>query len=770
MRILLSALILTICAITLGPHESFAQDTERDTSLRGSPRSEENLASQPSHDPRYGAHLVDDGWVHFGVFAPRATAINVLLFAEPDALLPQHVIPMIQAGSDWRIQVRGEQIGHGTFYLYQANGPHEVSPSNQYGVMFNEHFYLSDPYAYQTQNVTFSRLFSETPHTSITAPIYTGGGKSVVYDHQKNVTPGHLPIPPEDLIVYELHVQDYTARIQSLDPSKRGTYVGLATGGLTTPGGLTAGIDHLVELGVTAVELMPVMEYDEETGNVEGRLNHWGYMTTNFFAPEARYAATPGNHVMELKHLIKAFHDRGIAVFLDGVYNHTAEQSPWLDTPANRLAAKYYNFRGLSNTEVYRATGEGRFYFNNSGTGNDVTFQGPNGTYPKRLVTDSLAFWHAVYGVDGFRFDLARILADGSDNAADWVDNDPRFAATHLHAEPWDLGGAWFDFMDNFGWNHTNNRWAKWIGKYRDHIRRFSASNMRNRHAFKQLIEGYGVVSDEGGSPASTKPWRSINFLAVHDGYTLRDCVFFTDAGGSHNCWDSGHDENLRREREKLLLGILLTSQGVPLLLQGDEFGRTKANALSQADAHNTYNYESSEGEESINHVNWIDWRLKDGDTTESPHGPRYGKELFHWTKDLISLRKQWSHFTRRDFPEYVQEAWNGGANAGSANDGKFSYAWEGPEEGEPTQLSVIWWGMGDEPDLMVIYNEHFEDLTVNNLSDWSQGDWKILARSWFGEDADVCELSHWESQCDPAEREITIKGRSMAILLSDND
>ena len=277
-------------------------------------------------------------------------------------------------------------------------------------------------------------------------------------------------------------------------------------------------------------------------------------------------------------------------------------------------------------------------------------------------------------------------------------------------------------------------------------------------------------MSDTIGPAASTKPWRSINFLAVHDGYTQRDCVFFTDNDGSHNCWDSGGDEDLRREREKLVMGILLTSQGVPLLLQGDEFGRTKSQALSQAEAHNTYNYESSEGNQTINNVNWIDWELKDGDNGESPNGPTYGNELFHWTKDLIKLRKQWSHFRRKDFTEFVSEAQNGGSNAGAANNGRFSYVWEGPNDGEPTQLAVIWWGKTGEPDLMLIYNEHFNQLTIDNLNDWSQGDWKILARSWFGDDSDVCNLDQWETQCEPAGSTINVNGRSMAILISNNN
>jgi glycogen operon protein len=721
---------------------------------------------QDSARTEYGAHIDSQGGVHFGVFAPNATEVSLLLYDESDAKEPKHVIPMKRHGDNWRVRVKGPGIGHGLLYMFRAEGARDVSLSDQYGLMFNAAYPLNDPYAYDTQDVTFSTVFSSSPHVDAQQSRYAGGGKSIVYDHGEDPDPGHVAVAKEDLIVYELHVQDYTARLPSLDPSKRGAYVGLATSGLKTPGGLAAGIDHLVELGVTAVELMPVMEYDQETGNAPGRLNHWGYMTTNFFAPETRYASEPGKDVIELKQLIKAFHDNGIAVIIDVVYNHTGEGSPFeMD---DKLAAKYYNFRGLCNTRVYKSTEDGMFYFNNTGTGNDVNFSGPDDRFTKRWTTESLEMWHKVYGVDGFRFDLARILADGSHGAADWVDNDDDFLPAHLHAEPWDLGNAWFDFMDNYGYGHHNNRWAKWVGKYRDNIRHFSKSTLMKRSVFKRLIEGRG--DNGGGGPASTKPWRSVNFVAVHDGYTMRDSVFFTDDGGSHNCWDSGGDENLRRERQKLTMGIVMTSQGVPLILQGDEFGRTKAGALSQAEAHNTYNYESTSGASSINHVNWIDWRLKDGDNSQSPQGPKYGKELFHWTRDLIRLRKKWTHFRQSDFRSFAAQAFDGGADAGPKNDGKFSYSFEGPEDGQASQLAVIWWGKPNEPDLMVIYNENDQPLKVGNLADWSQGDWKIVARSWFGDQFDFADLENWGQSGVEAGNSIEIKGRSMAILLSDND
>jgi glycogen operon protein len=477
-------------------------------------------------------------------------------------------------------------------------------------------------------------------------------------------------------------------------------------------------------------------------------------MTTNFFAPEVRYASKPGKEVIELKQLMQAFHGRGIAVFMDVVYNHTAEGS-WVQD--GRLADKCYNLCD-NIPEIYHKGANGGFA-NNSGTGNDIDFSGGD-RFTKRLVRDSLAMWYATYGIDGFRFDLARVLADGSADAAAWVDRDPRFGRALLHAEPWDMGGQWWNFMDSAEWDWSNNRWAKWVGKYRDDARLFAKSDLRNPGVLKQLIEGRGAVPDSN-APASSKPWRSINFVAIHDGYTLRDCMVFNDNDGSHNCWDSNGDEDLRRKREKLLLGLLLTSNGVPLLQEGDEFGRTKSGA-GQGGARNSWDQESASGEAAVNAVNWIDWSLKDGSTTGSPNAPSYGQELSEWTRGLIALRKRWTHFRRPDFADYAR---NPRSRPGDpANDGHLSYAWEGPAAGAPSQVAAIWWGRPNEPDLMVIYNENWAPFTVTNLSDWSRQPWKVLARSWRPRGEDLCTMSDWTA-CSDAGRAFAIEGRSMAIL-----
>lgn len=721
------------------------------------------LESARSGETRYGAHLGAGRWLHFVVHAPQASTVNLLLYDRATARQPKHRLPMRKEGDDWKLKVRDKTLGPGSYYMYQATGPSDVSVDKPYGSLFNGNLILNDPYAYLTDNVNYAEFFTGNPFVDLAAPVYGGGGKSRVYAHERDLFPGHVNIAAQDLILYELHIQDFTATLSGLPPGEPGTYRGLTRVGLKTPGGLAAGLDHLVELGVNAVELMPVMEYDEQTGNETGRLNHWGYMTTNFFAPEARYASKPGQQVVELKDLVRALHARGIAVFMDVVYNHTAEGSPWSNKDQPRLAAKCFNVMCLTTREIYRSTADQRYYRNDTGTGNDLDFSSGE-RFSKRLVRDSLAMWHQIYGIDGFRFDLARILADGSTDAADWVDNDPRYASAHLHAEPWDMGGQWWNFMDDAQqWSADNNRWAKWVGRYRDKIRRFSKSDLRNAAEFKQLIEGRGAIGEGVGPAASSRPWRSINFLAVHDGYTLRDCTWFNDNDGSQNCWDSGGDEETRRVRQKLLLGVLLTSQGVPLILQGDEFGQSKAGAFSQEGARNSYNYESANGDQAINRVNWLDWRLKDGDNSATPSGPRYGRELFDWTRRLIALRKQWSHFRRSDFASYSH---------GSADNraGTYTYLWEGPAGGEPTQLGVAWWGKAGEPDLLVIYNENPQEFTVDNLNDWSRGGWKILARSWLPAGDDFCAIDDWQHHCPDAGSAITVGGRGMAILVSDKD
>ena len=231
---------------------------------------------QDTTEIRYGAHI-EGAWINFDVFSPDATQVNLLLYATANATLPDQIVPMKKDGNDWRVRIRGRGVAAGLLYMYQAQGPLDLEPDAEYGQMFNPNYPLSDPYAYDTQDVTYSTVFAFTPFVKGTVSCYAGGGKSIVYDHSKDAQPDHVKIAPQNLIIYELHVQDYTARIAALDPSRRGTYLGLATSGLKTPQGSSAGIDHLVELGVNAVELMPVIRSCSDVHPIDGQCDAIGY-------------------------------------------------------------------------------------------------------------------------------------------------------------------------------------------------------------------------------------------------------------------------------------------------------------------------------------------------------------------------------------------------------------------------------------------------------------------------------------------------------------
>jgi pullulanase/glycogen debranching enzyme len=185
-----------------------------------------------SDNPEYGARINHDGWINFALYSPGASAVNLLLYAAPDAKSPWRVIPMQRNGDDWRIRIRGGEAKPGLHYMYQAKGARELSLARQYGAMFNEEYPLNDPYAFQTEGVSYSRVFAATPFADNTASVYAGGGKSIVYDHSRDPFPGHVRVDPENLIIYELHIQDYTARLDGLPKEQRGSFVGLAQGGL----------------------------------------------------------------------------------------------------------------------------------------------------------------------------------------------------------------------------------------------------------------------------------------------------------------------------------------------------------------------------------------------------------------------------------------------------------------------------------------------------------------------------------------------------------
>lgn len=582
----------------------------------------------------FGANLVPGG-VNFSIFSSYATSCTLVLF-EKHAKEPLVEIPFpeeFRIGNVYCMTVFGidyENLEYG----YRMDGPNNF----QEGHWFDTSKIVMDPYA---KVIGGRDVWGVTPDWN---DIYHHRGR-IVFDDFDWEGDRPLEIPPEDQIIYEMHVRSFTRDASSgVKEKHQGTFAGLRDK-----------IPYLKELGVNAIELMPIYEFDEfensrpnpETG--ETLFNYWGYSTVGFFAPKAGYAATGkfGMQVDELKTLIKELHKNGIEVILDVVFNHTAEGNERGPT---------ISFRGIDNKTYYMLTPEG-YYYNFSGTGNTLNCNNP---VVRGIVLDCLRYWASEYHIDGFRFDLAAIL--GRDPWGAPLANpplleslafDPILAKCKLIAEAWDAGGLY-----QVGSFPAYGRWAEWNGKYRDGIRKF--------------LKGDGSIGDVAqriqGSPdlyawSGRAPATSINFITAHDGFTLMDMVSYdgkhNDANGennndgtndndSWNCgWEGPTDDiginTLRRRQIKNALAILMVSQGVPMILMGDEMGRTKHGN------NNTYCHD--------NQLNWLDWNLLEKN-----------KDLFDFSKNCIAFRKahpvlrnQW-HFQNRDYmgSGYADITWHG--------------------------------------------------------------------------------------------------------------
>jgi isoamylase len=553
----------------------------------------------------FGVTLVPGG-VNFSIFSSHAQACTLVLFekhaTEPFAEIPfpdefrlGNVFSMVVFDLDY------ENLEYG----YRIEGI--FNP--QAGHWFDPTKILSDPYA----KVLGGRdCWGLTPDWE---NVYQHRSR-IVFDDFDWEEDRPLEIPPQDLIIYEMHVRGFTRHPSS---------------GVKHPGTFAAirqKIPYLQELGINAIELMPIYEFDEfensrihpETGEL--LLNYWGYSPVGFFAPKAGYAATGklGMQVDELKALIKDLHRHGIEVILDVVFNHTAEGNEKGPT---------ISFRGLDNQTYYMLTPDG-YYFNFSGTGNTLNCNNP---IVRNLVLDCLRYWASEYHIDGFRFDLATIL--GRDPWGKPLANpplleslafDPILAKCKLIAEAWDAGGLY-----QVGSFPAFGRWAEWNGKYRDCLRRFLKGDAGCVGEIAQRIQGSPDLYAASGRSPST----SINFITAHDGFTLADLFSFNhkhneangennqDGGDDNYSWNCGvegetADQNILNLRLRLMknaIAILFLSQGVPMLLMGDEMGRT------QQGNNNTYCHD--------NPLNWLDWTFLEKNA-----------DLFNFVKRCIAFRR----------------------------------------------------------------------------------------------------------------------------------
>ena len=427
-----------------------------------------------------------------------------------------------------------------------------------------------------------------------------------------------------DTVIYEAHVKGLTMRHPDVPEDIRGTYAGIAH---------PATIAHLKSLGVTAIELMPVHQFVQDTTLVDkGLANYWGYNTIGFFAPHNAYSASGqrGQQVQEFKSMVKALHEADIEVILDVVYNHTAE--------GNHLGPTLC-FRGIDNNAYYRLVDEDRtYYYDTTGTGNTLLMRHP---HVLQLIMDSLRYWVTEMHVDGFRFDLASSLArqfhevDRLSAFFDLVQQDPVVSQVKLIAEPWDIGEGGYQ-VGNFP-----PLWTEWNGKYRDTVRDYWRGESSTLADFASRITGSSDLYEHSGR----KPIASINFVTAHDGFTMRDLVSYNEKhneangedgndGESHNrSWNCGAEGEtddpqinaLRARQQRNFLLTLMLSQGVPMVLHGDELGR------SQGGNNNVYCQD--------NEISWVDWDLEP-----------WQEELLAFTRRAVALRREHPVFRRRRF------------------------------------------------------------------------------------------------------------------------
>jgi isoamylase len=513
--------------------------------------------------------------------------MELLLFDHYDDPVPARVIPLDpdinRTFYYWHIMVHGLKAGQ--LYGFRASGPY--SPSQ--GLRYDRDKVLIDPYAQAVMyGDNYSRKAAQRPGDNCAQAI-----KSVVVDHRGFDWAGDTPLhrPFTNSVIYEMHVAGFTRHPNSgIDPSLRGTYAGLIQK-----------IPYLQKLGVTAVELLPVQQFDEQDVNPP-LTNYWGYNPIVFFAPHRGYSSdqSPMGPVTEFKRMVKALHQAGIEVIIDVVFNHTAEG----DHTGPTLC-----FRGLENGAYYILSyPDQSFYADYAGTGNSVW---GNHSVVRRMIIDCLRYWVQVMHVDGFRFDLASVLARDrfgtplADPPVLWeIESDPILAGTKIIAEAWDAAGLYQ--VGSF----IGHRWAEWNGQYRDDVRRFVKGDPGTVVKLAERIAGSRDLYPQ----PDRLPSRSVNFITAHDGFTLNDLVSYNykhnyangefnrdgyNANFSWNCGFEGPSDNprveaLRLRQIKNFIALLMLSQGTPMLLMGDEVRRT------QGGNNNAYCQD--------NEISWFDW------------------------------------------------------------------------------------------------------------------------------------------------------------------
>jgi len=551
--------------------------------------------------------------VNFAIFSANATKVELCLFDQEGRNELERVELPEYTDEVWHGYLPDARPG--TTYGYRVHGPYEPAEGHR----FNPNKLLLDPYARQLIGdlIWNPALFG-----------YTIGSPDADLSFDKRDSARFMPkcrvvesaftwgrvrrpqVPWERTVIYETHLRGFTMQHPAVPRELRGTFSGLMQHEV---------IEYIRNLGITAVELLPIHAFVDDSYLIEkGLKNYWGYNSIGYFAPQPRYLATP--FVNEVKEMVSHLHDAGIEVILDVVYNHTAE--------GNELGPTL-SFKGIDNASYYRLAPDKRYYINDTGTGNTVNL---SHSRVLQMVTDSLRYWAQEVQVDGFRFDLATILGrepHGFDEDGRFLDTcrqDPALSQVKLIAEPWDCGPGGYQV------GRFSPGWAEWNDRYRDTVRAYWKGEEGKLPELASRLTASADIFNKRGR----RPWASVNFITAHDGFTLNDLVSYNEKHNEANGEDNkdGHDHNLsfnygaegptddpniralRLRQMRNMLATLLFSQGTPMLLAGDEFAR------SQQGNNNAYCQD--------NEISWIDWEGIDDD----------GIELLEFTRKLIRLRQ----------------------------------------------------------------------------------------------------------------------------------
>jgi isoamylase len=669
----------------------------------------------------------DGSGVNFALFSANATKVELCLFDRQGRRETERVVLPEYTHEVWHAYL--PDVRPGQLYGYRVHGPY----APEVGHRFNPNKLLIDPYAKELSgdlhwhdacfgyrvgssraDLSFDRRDSARlmPKCVVVDPAYTWGDDSPLRHAWANS------------IIYEAHVKGMTARHPDLPEQIRGTFAGLADPRV---------IEHLQKLGVTAIELLPVQAfYDDQYLVKNGLSNYWGYNTICYHALAGRYIS-PGHGPDEFKLMVKRLHEAGIEVILDVVYNHTAE--------GNHLGPTL-SFRGIDNASYYFLAQDPRYYFDTTGCGNTMNLLHAR---PLQMVMDSLRYWVTDCHVDGFRFDLATQLGreydqfDPSAGIFDAINQDPALQGVKLIAEPWDIG------PDGYQLGNFPPGWAEWNGFYRDNVRSYWRGDGHTLPGLATCLLGSADKFEHRGR----RTWASINFVTAHDGFTLADLWAYDGKHNEANKEDNrdGHDDNrswncgaegatddptileLRRKLRRATIATLVLSHGVPMILMGDESGR------SQGGNNNAYCQD--------NDISWFDWENEDEEFlsyTASLTELRDSRPLLHSDKFLhgdnlgeTGLRNV--HWLRSDGQEMTQEDWS--AEAGS--------------------VALMLSGLGRRS-LLMLFNPTLDGIAFTTPNHNAAVAWRILLMTENG-------LFEPDAPAVPAGTPFDVPGRSMAVL-----